>query len=59
MCKSEFERESYGRPKLALPISKGGAEMLAYPRFPFYLDLLSSETPCLALMVPGTHILGP
>ena len=33
MCKSEFGRESYGHPKLALLISRGGAEMRAYPPF--------------------------
>ena len=41
MCKSGFGRESYGNPKLALSIRRGGAEIRAYPRFPFFLDLLS------------------
>ena len=42
MCKSEFGGESYGRPKLPLPIRRGGAEIRAYPRFPLCLDFLSS-----------------
>ena len=32
-AQSEFEQKSYGRPQLALPISKGGAVMRAYPVF--------------------------
>ena len=59
MHKSEFGRESYGRPKLTLPIRKGGVEIHAYPRFPFFLDLISFGMLCSASMVPGTHILGP
>ena len=59
MRKSEFGRESLGHPKLALLIGKGGAEIQAYPHFPFCPDLLSFGTPCLASMVPRTHILGP
>ena len=59
MHKSDFGRESYDCPKLALLIRKGGAKMRAYPCFPFCLDLLSSRMMCLASMVPGTHILSP
>ena len=59
MRKSEFGRESYGRPKLVLPIGRGGAEIRAYPHFPFCLYLLSSGMSCLASIVPRTHILGP
>ena len=59
MHKSEFRQESYGHPKLALPIRKGGTEIRAYPRFPFCLDFLSSEMSCLASMVLETLILGP
>ena len=59
MSKSEFRRESYGHSKLALPIRKGGAEIRAYPRFPFCPNLISSGMSCLDSMVPGTHILGP
>ena len=59
MSKSEFGRENYGRPKLTLFIRRGGAEIRAYPRFPLCSNLLSSEMLCLALMVPGTHILSP
>ena len=59
MCKSEFGRESYGRLKLALQIRRGGAEIRAYPRFPFFLDLLNSGMLCSASMVRRTYILGP
>ena len=59
MGKSKLRRESYGRPKLALPIHRGGAEIRAYPRFPICPNLLSSGMLCSASMVPGTLILGP
>ena len=59
MRKSKFGRESYGCPKLALSIRRGGAEIRAYPHFPFCLDLLNFGTRRSALMVLGTHILGP
>ena len=59
MHKSEFGWESYGHPKLVLPISKGGAEMRSYPCFPLCLDFLSSGTLCSSSMVLGTHIPGP
>ena len=59
MRKSEFGQESYGHPKLALLISRGGAKIREYPHFPLCQDLLSFGTPCSASMVPRTHILGP
>ena len=51
MRKSEFGWESYGRPKLALPIRKGGAEIQAYPRFLLCPNLFSSGMLCSASMV--------
>ena len=54
MQELEFERESYGRPKLMRPIHKGVQEFGAQPRLPFCSIFFCLGTQCSVSDSPKT-----